>query len=121
MKITRAVEDYLEALLMLEEEGKPLEITEIAKHLNVSKPAATQMMNELKENGFVEKERYGSIQLTEEGREIGQATLHRHNVLKKLLMSIGVSEELAEEDCCKIEHVISEETFEKIEDFVNRK
>ena len=121
MKTTRATEDYLEALLVLEQEGKPLEITEVAKHLNVSKPAATQMMADLKNKGLIDKEPYSGIRFTEEGRAIASATLHRHKVLKEFFLSFGVDPEIAEEDCCKVEHVISQETFDKIEEYISKK
>jgi Mn-dependent DtxR family transcriptional regulator len=114
-KRSRSIEDYLEALLMLEESGKALGITDLARILNVSKPAATQMANELKDLGYIEKKPYGDIRFTEAGRCIGSQVFHRHKVLFKFLSSIGVPSQTAEEDCCKIEHVISEETFKAIE------
>jgi len=114
-RTSRAIEDYLEALLMLEDKGSPLEITEISLLLKVSKPAATQMMDELKDLGYISKEKYGAISLNPSGRKIAGETLHRHMVLKSLLTEIGVSEEIAEEDCCHIEHVISKESFSALE------
>jgi Mn-dependent DtxR family transcriptional regulator len=120
-KTSRAIEDYLEALLMLQEKGKPLEVSEVANLLGVSKPASTKMMDELKALSYIEKEKYGSITLTEEGLKIAKATLHRHEVLKKMLLLLGVSETNAETDCCHIEHVISEETFKAIEAYVIKK
>lgn len=114
-KTSRAIEDYLEALLMLENKGSRLEVTEISLLLKVSKPAATQMMDELKDLGYISKEKYGEISLNQSGRRIAEDTLHRHEVLKSLLVEIGVKEETAEEDCCHIEHVISKETFDAIE------
>lgn len=120
-KTSRAIEDYLEALLMLQEKGKPLEVSEVANLLNVSKPASTKMMDELKELSYIDKEKYGSITFTEEGLKIAKATLHRHEVLKQALLLLGISEENSETDCCHIEHVISEETFKAIESYVNKK
>lgn len=106
---------------MLQEKGKPLEVSEVANLLGVSKPASTKMMDELKALSYIEKEKYGSITLTEEGLKIAKATLHRHEVLKKMLLLLGVSETNAETDCCHIEHVISEETFKAIEAYVIKK
>jgi DtxR family Mn-dependent transcriptional regulator len=120
-KTSRAIEDYLEALLVLEESRQPLEITTLANHLNVSKAAATQMMYELKDLGYIAKEKYGSIVLTSEGRGIGEKTYHRHKVIKELLLDLGVNETKAEEDCCHIEHVISEDTFVALEAEVERR
>lgn len=120
-KTSRAIEDYLEALLMLEEKGLPLEVTEVSSLLGVSKPASTQMMDELKSLAYINKEKYGPIILTEAGRKIAESTLHRHETLKTFLVKIGVSSITAEKDCCQIEHVISEETFKAIESFVDNK
>jgi DtxR family Mn-dependent transcriptional regulator len=120
-KTSRAIEDYLEALLMLQEKGKPLEVSEVANLLGVSKPASTKMMDELKTLSYIEKEKYGSITFTDEGLKIAHATLHRHEVLKQALLLLGVSEENSETDCCHIEHVISEETFKAIEAYVDKK
>ncbi len=100
---------------MLEEKKERLDISGVAALLNVSKPAVTQMASELKELGYIEKEPYSEIVLTPTGRELAAKTYHRHKVLRAYLESIGVSSPVAEEDCCKIEHVISNETFEAIE------
>ena len=112
---TRSQEDFLEALLMLEESGEPLETTKVAKMLGISKPAVHQMGHELIDRGYINRIDYGDMSLTPKGREIALATLHRHRVLKEYLIALGVSEETAEDDGCEIEHVISEETFAAIE------
>lgn len=112
---TRSQEDFLEALLMLEESGEPLETTKVAKMLGISKPAVHQMGHELIDRGYINRIDYGDMSLTPKGREIALATLHRHRILKEYLIALGVSEETAEDDGCEIEHVISEETFAAIE------
>lgn len=109
------MEDFLETLLMLEEAGEPLETTRVAQHLHISKPAVHQMGHELIKRGLITRIDYGPMKLTAQGREIANMTLHRHKVLKKFLLSLGVPEGVAEEDCCEIEHVISDETFAAIE------
>lgn len=114
-KTSKAIEDYLEALLMLEEKRSPLDISGVAATLSVSMPAATQMAAELKSLGYIDKKPYGDIFLTESGRSLGEKTYHRHKVLRAYLESLGVSPATAETDCCQIEHVISKETFEAIE------
>jgi DtxR family transcriptional regulator, Mn-dependent transcriptional regulator len=114
-KTSRAVEDYLEALLMLEEKQEKLDISSVASMINVSMPAVSKMMNELKEKGHVQKEPYGDISLTEQGRKIAVDTYRRHRILLQFLLNIGVSEATAEKDCCRIEHVISSETLFAIE------
>jgi DtxR family Mn-dependent transcriptional regulator len=112
---TKAVEDYLEAILMLEEKGQKPSITNIAQLLMVSKPAATQMTKELKAKGFISKDPYRELAMTPEGLAVAQGVYHRHKTLCAYLESIGVSPATAEDDCCQIEHVISEETFKAIE------
>lgn len=108
-------EDYLETILQLEKKGK-VRCVDIATALKVTKPSVNKAMNVLKEQEFVTQEIYGDIKLTEKGRSLAQAILHRHKVLTSFLSDIlKVSEENAEADACKIEHIISGETFEKIE------
>jgi DtxR family Mn-dependent transcriptional regulator len=120
-KTSKAIEDYLEALLMLEEKKALLDISSVSALLKVSMPAASQMAGELKALGYIEKEPYGDIVLTAEGRMIANRVYHRHKVLCRYLESIGVSPETAEQDCCQIEHVISKETFNAIEKQLDQK
>lgn len=118
---TRSQEDFLEALLMLEEAGEPLETTRMAKKLGISKPAIHQMGHELINKGYITRIDYGDMSLTEEGRKIAKSILHRHQVLKDFLLSIGVDEQTAEDDGCEMEHIISEATFAAIEKKLNSK
>lgn len=118
---TRAQEDFVEALLMLEEQGLPLETTKVARLLNVSKPAVHQMGHELIDKGLITRKDYGDMTLTDAGRELARKVFNRHKVLKQFLIELGVSEDVAEDDCCKIEHVISEETFEVIRKKIEEK
>ncbi|MGI6710857.1 MAG: metal-dependent transcriptional regulator [Bacilli bacterium] len=112
-KLTMSNEDYLEAIIILEKEGN-VKLTKIAEMLKVSKPAANKAMNLLEEKGFITKETYGNIILTEKGKEAGNKIYKKHLNIKNFLTSLGVKEETAEIDSCKIEHVISEETFQSI-------
>ncbi len=109
---TESQEDFVEALLMLEEKGEPLETTRVAKILNISKPAVHQMGHILIDRGLITREDYGDMYLTDAGRDLARKVLNRHRVIHSYLLSLGVSEEAAEEDCCRIEHIISEETFQ---------
>ena len=118
---TRAQEDFVEALLMLEEQGLPLETTKVARLLNVSKPAVHQMGHELIDKGLITRKDYGDMTLTDAGRELARKVFNRHKILKQFLIELGVSEDVAEDDCCKIEHVISEETFEVIRKTIEEK
>ena len=114
IKATKSQEDFLEALLVLETEGQPLESTRVAKILGVSKPAVHQMGHELIDRGWITRRDYGKLKLTDEGRAIAIAVLERHKTIKEFLLRLGVSEETAENDCCLMEHILSEETFEAI-------
>ena len=118
-KPTKSQEDFLEALLMLEQDGLPLETTRVAKLLNVSKPAVHQMGHELINHGWITRKDYGDMKLTDEGRAIAEAVLERHHVLKEFLLRLGVSEEVAENDCCLMEHILSDETFDAIRKTLN--
>ena len=118
---TRAQEDFVEAVLMLEEQGLPLETTKVARLLNVSKPAVHQMGHELIDKGLITRKDYGDMTLTDAGRELARKVFNRHKILKQFLIELGVSEDVAEDDCCKIEHVISEETFEVIRKKIEEK
>ncbi len=118
MKYTKAQEDFVEALLMLEEEGRPLETTLVAEKLHISKPAVHQMGHELIDRGLITRKDYGPMKLTSKGREVAEAVLHRHRVLHEVLVRLGVPEDIAEEDCCLIEHVLSETTFQAIENYL---
>ena len=122
MKSTRpfskSQEDFLEALLMLEEKGEPLETTKVAHILGVSKPAVHQMGHELIDRGLITRIDYGDMALTDAGREVAVGTLKRHRLLKRFFLLLGVSEETAEKDCCEVEHALSDETIAQIEFFV---
>ena len=121
MKITKANEDYLEAILILENENKTsIKSIDISKLLNVSKPAVTKASNELKSLGLINKDKYGEISLTSEGRKIANEVYTKHTTIKNFLLKLGVSEDTAESDCCKIEHILSKETLDKISEFNNK-
>lgn len=110
-------EDYLECLVQLETQGK-IRCVDVAKMLNVSKPSVNKAMSVLKEYGYITQESYGDIHLTEAGRKIASEVFNRHKVLRSFLHEIlNVGKEQAEEDACRIEHVISEETFKKLKKY----
>ena len=117
MELGQSREDYLECLLMLEENGK-IRSVDVAKKMNVSKPSVNKAMNVLKEYGFISQENYGDIHLTENGRALAENILNRHRTLRGFLLEVlKVEASQAEEDACKIEHVLSEETFIKLSNF----
>lgn len=119
--LSKSIEDYLETILILSSENKEVKSVKIAEFLSVSKPAVNKAMNELKELGFIEKENYSNITLTKQGEIEAQNIYHKHLIIKKFLLAIGVSQENAEIDCCKIEHVVSDETINCIKNFINKK
>lgn len=116
MKISQSFEDYLESIYILEISGQKIKSVSVAKMLNVTKAAVSKAMKELLDANYIAKTPYSELELTENGRNIAKTIYHRHVVLRNFLVEkLGVSKEVAEIDCCKIEHIISEETFKAIE------
>lgn len=112
--LSRSLEDYLEAIFVLEMKGGRIHSIAIAKHLSVSKPAVTRALKRLATLGYVTKSTYSDVTLTNKGRTFAKSIYYRHTTIKKFLISIGVNEKVAEIDCCKIEHVISDDTLKAI-------
>jgi len=119
MKIQQSAEDYLEAMLILQEEHGYIRSIDIARHLGVTKPSVAYAVKRLKESGYINMEPNGPITLAPAGLKIAKRIYERHKALTAFLEKLGVSKEQAEEDACKIEHVISHETYVAICDFVN--
>ena len=111
-----SVEDYLEHILMLKEKQDIVRAIDLAKFMGFSKASVSIALKKMKESNLLYVEDNGNIALTDEGTKIGQATYERHKIISGLLMKIGVSEETASQDACRIEHIISEETFNKIKE-----
>ena len=116
MNIHESAEDYLETIMMLQEEKGYVRSVDIAAHLNVTKPSVSFAMKRLRENGYIVMDEENLITLTEQGESIARRIYDRHQVLTSFLMQIGVDPTTAREDACKIEHDISEKTFEAIKD-----
>lgn len=114
MKIRESAENYLETILVLYKKNGRVRSIDIANELGYSKPSISYAMKQFRENGYVEVDELGYISLTEQGKSIAERMYERHGILSEYLMSIGVSEEVATEDACRIEHVISDESFEKM-------
>lgn len=114
MKIQKASEDYLEAMLMLKEKNGYIRSIDIAQMLNVTKPSVTYSTKRLRENGYITMDKDGFITITESGMEIANSVYNRHRTLIDFFIKLGVPEETAREDACKVEHDISEETFKAI-------
>lgn len=114
MSIQESGEMYLETILILSSQKPNVHAIDISEYMNFSKPSVSRAMGILKEEEYIVVAKDGSITLTEQGLNIATKIYERHEVLTKLLISLGVSEEIATEDACKIEHDISDETFEAI-------
>ena len=119
MKIQKSSEDYLETMLMLKEKNGFVRSVDVAKHMDVTKPSVSYATKRLRENGYINVDNDGLISLTEEGMTIARKIYDRHKMLRKFLIMLGIDEATAEEDACKIEHDISNETFEALCDHVN--
>ena len=117
MEIRESAEDYLEAILRLSRQGEGVRSIDVATMLGVSKPSVSHAMKLLREDGYIAMDRYGTITLLDKGAEIANNIYERHRVLSQMLESIGASKETALTDACKMEHDISQETFEKIKEY----
>ena len=116
--LSESFEDYLELIYCYELKGmSDVHSNTLAKDLNVTKAAITKAMAKLVAEGYILKEAYGTITLTDKGRNTAKVVLDKHQSIREFLMNIGVSKENAEIDCCKIEHIICDETFSKIKEF----
>ena len=109
-----SLEDYLETILMLHKSRGQVRSIDIANEMNFTKPSVSVAMKNLREKGYITMADNGYITLTESGKERAESVLERHTILADLLISIGVNEETAREDACKVEHDLSEESFEAI-------
>lgn len=114
MRILRASEDYLETMLMMQRKHGYIRSIDIASYLGVTKPSVSYATKRLRENGYITMDADGLISLTDSGLSIAKKMLERHTTLTRFLVYLGVSEETAETDACKMEHDISEETFNAI-------
>ena len=114
MQLLESGEMYLETILILTIRDHAVRSIDVAKYMNFSKPSVSRAMGRLKEQEYIVIDSDGYITLTEAGWEIAEKIYERHNVLSALLKRLGVSEQTATEDACKIEHDISDETFAAI-------
>ena len=117
MTIKESAENYLEAILMLGEKNGHVRSVDVANELGFTKASVSVAMKSFRAEGYIVTLEDGGIKLTEKGLSIAQKVRERHDVIAGVLMKIGVSEENAYADSCKIEHDISDETFEKLKDF----
>ena len=119
MAIQESGEMYLETILILSEKLKLVRSLDVAQEMNFSKPSVSRAIGILKNEGYVQVDEQGGLNLTTEGKKTAQKIYERHVVLTQMLVKLGVSENAASEDACKIEHDISDETFNCIKKFLN--
>ena len=114
MGIHESGEMYLETIYVLQKQRGAVRSVDISEHMGYSKPSVSRAVGLLKNGGYIQVDKDGSITLTETGRATAQKIYERHTVLSSLLIALGVSAETAAEDACRLEHAISDESFEAI-------
>ena len=120
MKIQESAENYLEAIHVLMMRKGQVRSIDVAHYTGFSKPSISRAVGLLRDNGYVSIDQNGLLSLTEAGLKIAETIYERHTVLTDLLIKLGVAPETAAEDACRIEHVISAETFEKLKEHVRK-
>ncbi len=121
MKMSIAMQNYLEIIYETNLAGAKVRVSDMASKLGVSKPSVNNALNVLKEQGFVNYERYGDITLTDIGESQAQKIFKKHQTIKKLFVNVlGMEEEMADDDACRIEHVISQDAVEAIEKYLEK-
>lgn len=119
MEIHESAENYLETILILKNRLNMVRSIDIANELNYTKPSVSIAMKKLRKNRYIIVDDKGYISLTESGLSIAEKIYERHQVLSKYLMAIGVSNTTAIEDACRIEHVISDESFDRLKSYIH--
>ena len=120
MELLESGQMYLETILVLSKQNPKVRAIDVSKYLNYSKPSVSRAMGILKNGGFIEIDVNGYITLTKNGELSAKKIYERHNVLTTMLEHIGVDKETALNDACKIEHVISDETFNALKEYIKK-
>lgn len=120
MTIRESAENYLETILMLSEKLPVVRSVDIATELNFKKSSISVAMKNLREDGYITVTEQGYIYLTEKGKEIAESMYERHKLISAWLISLGVSKETATVDACRIEHHLSDESFDAIKRYLNK-
>ena len=119
MKLTESIEMYLATIMLLEEEHGSAKVVEISDILGVTKPSVSKAMSQLLEDGYIDKELYGHITLTEKGRQAADKVVRKRRLIISYLQhSLGLSKEEASKNACRMEHVISDEMLEGIRTYL---
>ena len=116
---TASMEDYLEAITLLSGEGRPVRVSQISKALGVTMPSVTAALHKLSEDGLVDHEKYGYVDLTMRGKKVADDVFRRHEIVRRFLNEIlNIDEETASEDACKMEHSLSPITVNRLASFM---
>jgi DtxR family Mn-dependent transcriptional regulator len=119
-KLTPSIEDYLEAIYVLDQKERGVRSVDVADKLKVAKPSVNRALKSLVDGGLIEQQRYSVIYLTKQGKEQARKILHRHTVIKRFLMDVlGLDDLRADEEACKIEHVVCEDTVNRLSEHVD--
>ena len=120
MTVRESGEMYLEAILVLAKKSGYVRSIDVSEYLGYSKPSVSRAMGILREGGYILVEKDGAITLTDSGKKLAETIYERHTVLSELLIRLGVDEKTATDDACRIEHVISDESFQAIKQYYYR-
>jgi Mn-dependent DtxR family transcriptional regulator len=121
MSITESVENYLEAILVLGKDGSPVRAVDIAAALEFSKPSVSVALRNMREAGYIDLQNGRDIVLTEEGQTIAEQVYERHVLISEWLMFLGVKKEIALRDACRMEHGISQESYDALKRYLDDK
>lgn len=121
MSLFESGENYLEAILMLKESQDSVHAIDIVSKLGLSKPSVSIALKKLKDSGYITIDHNNHIHLTDTGLEIANKIYERHKILTDILIKLGVNKDLAEDDACKLEHDLSDESWEKIKNYYEAK
>ena len=116
MEIYASGEDYLEAILILQKKNGMVRSIDLARHMEVSKPSVSHAVKTLREGGFLTMDKDYCLHLTDIGHEVAEKIYERHRFFTEQLIAAGVDQETAEQDACRIEHIISDESFDRLKE-----
>lgn len=120
MHLQESGQMYLETIYILSKKGKAVRSIDVGEYMGYSKPSVSRAVGLLKQGGYVVSDSDGFLALTDEGKRVAEKMYERHTILTKFFVTLGVDEDTAAEDACKIEHDISDKSFEAIKKFTNK-
>jgi len=114
----KTIEDYVELVYIIQKKKKRVHTNDVAFALHINPASVTEIFHKLSDEGYIHYEKYSGVTLTKKGKEIAMKTKKRHDTLKSFLMILGINEKIADEDACRIEHIVNPETMKKLRKFV---